>query len=146
MRKTLLMLAVAAVGLLAFAPAAISGESAAPTLTVKSSSYGRVLFDGRGYVLYAFTRDARGRSACYRACAKAWPPYIAKRGLNPGAGISRALLGRTTRRDGRGQVTYAGRPLYFYVGDTKPGQILCQNVAEFGGTWRVVRPSGKLAR
>jgi predicted lipoprotein with Yx(FWY)xxD motif len=43
-------------------------------------------------------------------------------------------------------VTYAGRPLYFYVGDTKPGQILCQNVAEFGGTWRVVRPSGKLAR
>jgi predicted lipoprotein with Yx(FWY)xxD motif len=104
------------------------------------------LFDARGHVVYAFTRDAPRRSACYRACAKAWPPYIAKGALNPGAGISRALLGRTSRRDGRRQVTYAGRPLYYYMGDTKPGQILCQNVAEFGGTSRVVRPSGKLVR
>jgi predicted lipoprotein with Yx(FWY)xxD motif len=146
MRKTFFPVALAAVGVLAFAPAAISGESGAPTLTVRSSSYGRVLFDARGHVVYAFTRDARGRSTCYRACAKAWPPYIAKGALNPGGGISRALLGRTSRRDGRRQVTYAGRPLYYYVGDTKPGQILCQNVAEFGGTWRVVRPSGKLVR
>ena len=40
---------------------------------------------------------------------------------------------RTRRRDGRRQVTYAGRSLYYYVGDLSPGQILCQNVDEFGG-------------
>ncbi|OLB24433.1 MAG: hypothetical protein AUH17_04195 [Actinobacteria bacterium 13_2_20CM_68_14] len=101
----------------------------APTLTVKSSSFGRVLFDGRGYVLYAFTRDKNGRSACYGACAKAWP-----------------VIGTTKRRDGRRQITYAGRPLYYYVGDTRAGQILCQNVVEFGGTWLIVRPGGKLVR
>jgi predicted lipoprotein with Yx(FWY)xxD motif len=60
--------------------------------------------------------------------------------------VNRSLLGTTKRRDGRRQVTYAGRPLYYYVNDRKPGQILCQNVAEFGGTWLVVRPSGKLVR
>jgi predicted lipoprotein with Yx(FWY)xxD motif len=64
MRRTLLGTAVVAFALLALAPAAMSGESVAPTLTVKSSSFGRVLFDGRGYVLYAFTRDKNGRSAC----------------------------------------------------------------------------------
>ena len=146
MRRTLLGIAVIALALLALAPAAMSRESAAPTLSVKSSSYGRVLFDGRGYVLYAFTRDANRRSACYGACTKAWPVYYVKATLRAGTGIKRSLIGATKRRDGRRQITYAGRPLYYYVGDTKAGQIRCQNVAEFGGTWLVVRPSGKLVR
>jgi predicted lipoprotein with Yx(FWY)xxD motif len=143
-----MLLGAAAIGLtlLALAPAAMSEESAAPTLSVKSSSFGRVLFDGRGYVLYAFTRDANGRSACYGACAKAWPVYYAKGILRAGTGVKRSLLGTARRRDGRRQITYAGRPLYYYVGDTRPGQILCQNVAEFGGTWLIVRPSGRLVR
>jgi len=146
MRRTLLGTAVVALALLALAPAAMSEESVGPTLTVKSSSFGHVLFDGRGYVLYAFTRDANGRSACYGACAKAWPVYYSKGTLRAGTGIKRSLLGTTKRRDGRRQITYAGRPLYHYVGDIKAGQIRCQNVAEFGGTWLIVRPSGKLVR
>ena len=146
MRKTFFAVALVALALLAVAPVAMSRESTAPTLTVKSSRFGRVLFDGRGYVLYAFTRDSRGRSACYGACSKAWPVYYAKAGLRAGAGVKSSLLGTTRRRDGRRQVTYANRPLYFYVGDTKPGQILCQNVAEYGGTWLIVRPTGKLVR
>ena len=97
-------------------------------------------------MLYAFTRDAHGRSACYGACAKAWPVYYAKGTLRAGTGITRSLLGTTKRRDGRRQITYARRPLYYYVGDTRPGQILCQDVAEFGGTWLIVRPSGRLVR
>jgi predicted lipoprotein with Yx(FWY)xxD motif len=146
MRRTLLGMTVIGLALLALAPAAMSRESAAPTLTVKSSSFGRVLFDGRGFVLYAFTRDKDGRSACYGACAKAWPVYYAKTTLRAGTGIKRSLLGTTKRRDGRRQITFAGRPLYYYVGDTKAGQIRCQNVVEFGGTWLIVRPSGKLVR
>jgi predicted lipoprotein with Yx(FWY)xxD motif len=147
MRKTLIGIAAIALAVLAFAPtAAMSRGTASPTLTVKTSSYGRVLFDGRGYVLYAFTRDKNGRSACYRACAKAWPVYYSKGTLRAGAGIKRSLIGTTKRRDGRRQVAYAGRPLYYYVNDRKPGQILCQNVTEFGGTWLIVRPSGKLVR
>jgi predicted lipoprotein with Yx(FWY)xxD motif len=53
-------------------------------------------------------------------------------------------LGWVKRSDGSLQATYAGHPLYYYVGDKKPGQILCQNVPEFGGIWRVVRPTGRL--
>jgi predicted lipoprotein with Yx(FWY)xxD motif len=143
MRKAILVAMAAA---LTAAPAAMPRGTTGPTLMAKASRFGRVLFDGRGYVLYAFTRDSRGRSACYGACAKAWPVYYAKARLRAGAGVNRALVGTTRRRDGRRQVTYAGRPLYYYVGDTKPGQILCQNVAEFGGTWLVVRPTGKLVR
>ena len=110
-------------------------------VTAHSSRYGTILFDRRGFALYAFTRDWRGRSACSGACAKAWPPYLVK-----GAAPSGRLLGTSRRADGSMQVTYAGRPLYYYVGDRSPGQILCQNVSEFGGRWLVVRPDGSLVR
>jgi hypothetical protein len=39
----------------------------------------------------------------------------------------------------------AGRPLYYYVGE-RAGQVLCQNVNEFGGLWLVVRPNGTAVR
>ena len=110
------------------------------------STYGQVLFDGRGFALYAFTHDKHSKSTCDGACAKAWPPYLVDSAAKAGTGTRSSLLGTTRRSDGRLQVTYAGRPLYYYIGDRKPGQVLCQNVAEFGGTWLVVRPSGALVR
>jgi predicted lipoprotein with Yx(FWY)xxD motif len=145
--KLLRILVVALIAAAVLVPAAMSDQSATrATLTAKTSRFGKVLFDGRAFVLYAFTRDHR-RSACYGACARAWPPYFAPKGtLSVGPGVKRSLLGTVKRRNGRRQITYAGRPLYYYVGDTRPGQILCQNVVEYGGTWLIVRPSGKLVR
>ena len=58
--------------------------------------------------------------------------------------MSALRLGAIKRPDGSLQAAYAGRPLYYYIGDKKPAQILCQNVTEFGGVWRVVRPTGRL--
>lgn len=150
--KTLTLLCAAAGAALALAvPVGATQSTAAfaaatPRVTVHSSAYGRVLFDARGFVLYGFTRDPRGRSACSGACAKAWPPYIVKSRGTAGAGAKSSLLGTTKRADGRLQLTYAGKPLYYYVGDRAPRQITCQNVDEFGGLWLVVAPSGKLVR
>ena len=111
-----------------------------------SSQFGRVLFDQRGYVLYGFTADSSRASKCYGACAKAWPPLLAKSAAKALRGVDRAKLGSVRRRNRTTQVTYAGHPLYYYVGDTKPGQILCQNVREYGGLWLVVAPAGKFVR
>ena len=142
MRTRLLAASFALAALAGAGPAA--AQAPRSTVTVKASSFGRILFDGRGYVLYGFTRDPRARSACSGACARAWPPYTVKSRPRAGVGVVARRLGTTKRRDGSLQVTYAGRPLYYYVGDRKPGQILCHNVTEFGGVWRVVRPSGRL--
>jgi predicted lipoprotein with Yx(FWY)xxD motif len=142
--KVIRILALVVLGAAVLVPSAVPAPSR--TLTARSSSFGKVLFDGRGYVLYGFTRDKRA-SACYGACAKAWPPYFAPKGrLTAGPGIKRPLLGTVKRKNGRRQVTYAGKPLYYYVGDTRPGQILCQDVFEYGGRWLIVRPSGKYVR
>ena len=114
------------------------------TVRLQKSRYGRVLFDNRGGVLYLFTADTGKTSNCYGDCAKAWPPFYARGKLRGIDGVIRRKLGRTTRTDGRKQVTYAGHPLYYYVHDGR-NQILCHDVFEFGGDWLVVRRSGKPA-
>jgi predicted lipoprotein with Yx(FWY)xxD motif len=124
-----------------------AAQAATQTLTVRSTRYGRILFDGRGRVLYGFTRDRRGGpSRCYGTCARAWPVYFAKRTVvRAGAGVKKSLIGTTRRSDGRRQYTYRGWPLYYYAHEG-PGEVKCQNVSEFGGLWLVVRPNGTLVR
>lgn len=139
--------AALALGLLAvWAQAASSGTSRPPALTVHASPYGRILFDGRGFALYAFTKDPARRSACTGACARQWPPYVVARAPHAGPGVDARRVGTVPRGGGVLQATYAGRPLYRYVGDRKPLQVLCQNVREFGGLWLVARPDGTLVR
>lgn len=145
--RVVLAALVSVLAALAVFGSAESTEAAArPALTAHRSVYGRVLFDGRGFAVYGFTADPKGHSVCTGACATAWPPYLVSGTLRPGRGVSKALLGTIRRPDGKRQLTYAGRSLYFYVGDRKPGQILCHGVTEFGGDWRVVRPNGALVR
>lgn len=140
----LLLLLVAASAALALVPAGTTAAS--PTVAVGSSRFGPIVFDGQRRALYAFTRDRRGGpSSCYGACARAWPPYIARRAPRAGRGTKQSLLGTVRRRDGSRQVTYRGRPLYYYVGDRR-GEVRCQNVDEFGGVWLVVRGNGRLVQ
>jgi predicted lipoprotein with Yx(FWY)xxD motif len=143
-----LLIALAALATAVLAETTMAERSSAgarPSVTVRSSDFGRILFDGSSRALYAFTRDPHGRSVCYGACAAAWPPYIVTGTLRAGTGTKRSLLGTTRRRDGKRQLTYAGKPLYYYVGDSV-GEVRCQNVREFGGLWLVVRPNGRLVR
>ena len=144
--RLLVSMLAALVAALGLSAAATARADAAPTLTVRSSPWGKIVFDGKGRALYAFTADRAGRSACSGACAEAWPPYLLRGSLRAGAGTKRTLLGTIRRADGSRQVTYAGKPLYYYVGDRSPGQVLCHNVLEFGGLWLVVRPGGTLVR
>jgi predicted lipoprotein with Yx(FWY)xxD motif len=57
--------------------------------------------------------------------------------------VKRSLLGSIRRADGTHQVTYAGHPLYRYVGDSKAGQTNGEASQEFGGGWDALAPSGK---
>jgi len=119
-------------------------KPAGTKLRTVESEYGRVVANGKGEALYLFDRERRGRSECYGACAKAWPPVLTQGKPRAGAGTDPSLFGTVKRRNGKLQVTYAGQPLYYYVGDS-PGTILCHDVDEFGGTWLVVQPSGEAA-
>jgi predicted lipoprotein with Yx(FWY)xxD motif len=127
-------------------PTSATARAKGPKVKVIASDYGKILADGRGRALYLFTADRGKASSCSGDCATAWPPYIVKRKPRAGKGAKARKIGTTRREDGRLQATYGGHPLYYYVGDRKPGQVLCQAVFEFGGFWYVLRRSGRAVR
>jgi predicted lipoprotein with Yx(FWY)xxD motif len=106
------------------------------------SSYGRMLFNSNRQAIYIFQRDRRNRSNCYGECARAWPPVFTRGRPRAGRGVDGSLLGTIRRRGGRRQVTYDGKPLYYYVNEG-PGEVKCHNVYLNGGLWWAVGADGK---
>jgi len=149
--KRITLFMVAALSAAALAAVAQGGTSSAASATgslgarvaLGKTALGRVLVDARGRTLYLFEKDAHGRSACYGACAAYWPPLVSAAKPRPGSGVRASLLGLTKRKDGKRQVTYAGHPLYTYVGDTKARQTTGEGLTDFGGTWDAVAASGR---
>ena len=111
------------------------------TITTADSQFGDVIFDGDERAIYYFDKEKTSESECYGDCAVAWPPVLTDSDPSADGGAQGRLLGTTERRDGSLQVTYDGRPLYYYV-DDPPGVVLCHNVEEFGGLWLAVQPDG----
>ena len=88
---------------------------------------GTVLIAGSNQMtLYIFTEDVKdsGESVCTGDCLVAWPALTVEAGETPtaGEGITGELGTITRTDDGTVQVTYNGLPLYFFQGDTAPGQ------------------------
>ncbi len=110
-------------------------------ITLGDSDFGTMLFDSNEQAIYIFENDKQGETVCYGECAEAWPPVFTDGKPEAGDGVKDALLGTVKRRDGRLQVTYADKPLYFYAHE-EPGQVLCHNVDLNGGLWWVVGPDG----
>jgi predicted lipoprotein with Yx(FWY)xxD motif len=126
--------------------AAMQKEKAAAregtTITVGDSEFGSMLFDSNKQAIYVFEKDSRNKTVCYGECAAAWPPVFTEGAPKAGTGVEASLLGTIARRDGRKQVTYAGKPLYFYAHED-PGVVLCHNVNLNGGLWWAVGADGK---
>jgi predicted lipoprotein with Yx(FWY)xxD motif len=113
-------------------------------ITTGDSEYGVMLFDDVGQAIYLFDKESDGTPACYDDCAANWPPVLTT-GAPQGSGASQTgLLGTVDRSDGSTQVTYGGHPLYYYAHED-PGQVLCHDVDDYGGTWLVVTPEGSPA-
>ena len=120
-----------------------SAAGKATRLGAAKSSLGRIVVDGSSRTVYLFEKDKNRHSACYGACAQYWPPLLTHGKPVARVGVKQSLLGTTRRRNGSQQVTYAGHPLYRYVGDTGAGQTNGAGLQDFGGGWDPISPSGK---
>ena len=145
-----------------------SAATGPATVSVASTSYGRVLVVGSGpYAgcsLYVLTSDElHALSGAQFACSDnanvlkepcdtgLWPALLTKGAPLAGRGVNPRLLGTVTRTDLPGlpavqQVTYAGQPLYRFfldeaAGDTQ-GANLDDPVTSTPGIWYLVNPRG----
>ena len=119
-----------------------AGGAAAASVAVRGSSLGTILTDASGRSLYLFQKDSGSTSACDSSCASVWPPLTTTGAVVAGNGASTNLVGTITRADGSKQVSYNGHPVYYYVGDQKPGDTNGQNLDQFGGGWYVLSAAG----
>jgi predicted lipoprotein with Yx(FWY)xxD motif len=128
----------------ASASASSTQPSAAVDLKTASSSAGNIVVDAKGMSLYFFTKDTKdsGTSACTGSCLVQWPPLTTTSGSPVAEGVT-GKLGTINTPDGKKQVTLNGMPLYYYVKDTKPGDVLGQGV---GGVWYLSDPSGAMIK
>jgi predicted lipoprotein with Yx(FWY)xxD motif len=114
-------------------------------LQLRQTTAGKILVNARGYTVYAFSRDSKRRDVCQNipACLTAWPPVKTSGKPIAGRGVRRGLLGTITLKSGAKQVTYAGHPLYTFLGDSHPAETNFINFFQFGGTWPAVNAAGK---
>lgn len=123
---------LACVTLLSTALAACSTYATGPATPAMVS--GGMLTGSNGMTLYTFDRDATGsgKSVCNDACAKNWPPLMAKAGDMAGGDYS-----VITRDDGGKQWAFKGKPLYYWIKDQKPGDKTGDGV---NNVWRIAKP------
>jgi predicted lipoprotein with Yx(FWY)xxD motif len=116
-------------------PTTVGGAASNPPAGIvvgsaPSPAFGTVLTGPNGLTLYTYARDTATESTCTGSCAAAWPPLAATGQLMAGAGVT-GRLGTLTRPDGTTQVTYDGRPLYYWEGDTKAGDVTGDGIDGF---------------
>jgi predicted lipoprotein with Yx(FWY)xxD motif len=121
-------------------PATAAGSAA--TVKTTTGNLGTFLVDAKGRALYLWEADKGSTSTCSGGCAEAWPPLTTTGKPLAGPGARASLLGTTKRADGTLEVTYAGHPLYYFAGDSQPGQTTGQDSDGFGADWFVVAPNG----
>lgn len=124
MFRTLTTAVIATIGLAAAANAQTIG-------TVQTDSGIVIASAANGMTLYTFRNDGRGTSNCYNDCATAWPPFLASASAAP-----EGALTIIARQDGGRQWALNGQPLYFWAGDSRPGDVTGDGV---GGVWDAVR-------
>jgi predicted lipoprotein with Yx(FWY)xxD motif len=122
-------------------PAAHSGRAA--TVQLRHTSLGSILVSSSGRTLYEFTRDHVNKSSCaaISGCSEIWPSLRVRGRPTAGSGVKASLLSSH-----RGQVTYAGHPLYTYSGDSGPGKTSYVGAKQFGGTWYAISASGHIVK
>jgi len=93
-----------------------------------------VLVGPNGMTLYTFDRDATGsgKSVCNGPCATNWPPLMAAE-TDKASGDYTVI----TRDDGKKQWAMKGKPLYYWIKDTKAGDKTGDGVQN---VWHVVKP------
>ena len=103
-----------------------------------SGAAGAFLTGPNGMTLYVFTKDSEDKSACIGDCAANWPPLLADEGatVSAGDGVPGALS-TFYRDDGSEQVSYNGKPLYYFASDKAPGDTNGQGAND---VWFIAQP------
>jgi predicted lipoprotein with Yx(FWY)xxD motif len=111
--------------------------------SASTDSLGNLIVGPNGRTLYLFKKDTGAASNCTGACAIEWPPLTTSGPVTSSGDVSMSALKTVRRSDGKMQVTFNGHPLYYFAGDSAPGQANGQGLSDFGASWWALSPNGQ---
>mgnify|MGYP001103303809 CR=1 FL=1 len=79
------------------------------------------LVDAEGNSLYYFLNDEDNVSTCVDGCLQAWPAFSEVADVVLPSTLNQGAFASIDRPDGDKQLTYAGRPIYFFAQDSERG-------------------------
>jgi predicted lipoprotein with Yx(FWY)xxD motif len=116
----------------ALAASAVAGASRRVAKEAQNAALGKtVLTNTAGRTLYSLSVEKNGKFICTGSCLSVWHPLTVPAGVKPTGPVK---LGTVERPEGGTQVTYKGRPLYRFGGDTKTGEANGEGIKDVG-TW-----------
>jgi predicted lipoprotein with Yx(FWY)xxD motif len=134
----ILMFALLAITSIALALGTVSSKGAGRTskrvvATAQNAALGKtVLTSLKGRTLYSLSAEKNGRFICTASCLSVWHPLVVPAGVKPTGPVK---LGTIVRPDTKvTQVTFKGKPLYRFGGDTKAGDDKGEGIKDVG-TW-----------
>jgi predicted lipoprotein with Yx(FWY)xxD motif len=126
--------------------ACVAGALASATLTSSAFAAGSVKVSTASskklgtYLVSGKTLYTLNKPTCTGKCLTYWPALLLPKGATravAGPGVNASMLG--TKKVAAGlQVTYGGKPLYFFSQDKGPGKVTGNNVKDQWGLWSIV--------
>jgi predicted lipoprotein with Yx(FWY)xxD motif len=110
---------------------AFIGGLAAEAVQANEDVGWHLLADAKGMTVYTYDKDTKGKSDCYGECAEYWPPVKATAKDKPVGDLT-----IIKRSNGGLQWADAGKPLYTFVNDKKPGDVTGDNK---NNVWHIVK-------
>ena len=118
-------------------------QTNAVVMTSVYPGLGTILTEAGGRTVYVFTEDEPDKSLCSGGCALARPSLLTVGSPTAQEGVASERLDSIRREDGYLQVTYNGRPLYYFAPDETPGDVMGQAA---GDVWFVVSLGGEAVK
>jgi predicted lipoprotein with Yx(FWY)xxD motif len=116
-----------------------AAKATGKTLSLAKGNQGIFAIGPDGHSLYVYDKDHGTKSACVASCASTWTALTASGAITTGVLIKKSEVAKV---DGQkpDQVSYYGHLLYYFNGDTAPGQT---NGVRAAG-WHLLGPFGNV--
>jgi predicted lipoprotein with Yx(FWY)xxD motif len=116
-----------------------AAKATGKTLSLAKGKQGIFAIGPNGHSLYVFDGDHGTKSGCTGSCASTWLAFTDKGAITTGVLINKSEVAKA---DGQkpDQLTFYGHLLYYFKGDTAPGQT--NGVGTPG--WHLIGPFGNV--
>ncbi len=90
----------------------------------------RYLVDAQGNTLYFFLNDEENVSNCAGGCLASWPSFAGDDNVVLPSILASEDFGSITGTDGEPQMTYKGRPMYYFAQDQQRGDVIGEGASD----------------